>query len=68
MSAPRWVGWFCPGDASAWERVCEGPTMEECSRLLIARTRNKTTALSRRFMTRGSYPETFLKKYDKAGA
>jgi hypothetical protein len=36
-----WYGWIRPRKGASWERVCQAPTLEECSRRLgrIARER-----------------------------
>jgi hypothetical protein len=59
-----WIGWFRPDDTRPWERVCRGSSLTECSKRLIDATGRRTTAKSRRFMTRGQTPEDVFKKHE----
>jgi hypothetical protein len=51
-----WVGWVWRKDRACWERVCSGPSMPECSRLLgrVSRERGVRDALT--VMTTGPAP------------
>jgi hypothetical protein len=64
-AAGAWTGWFQAHDGGAWEQMCAGATLSECSRRLLAATRGRAAA--RRFMTRGGrHPEDVLGQYERA--
>ena len=56
-----WIGWFKNDDFAEWEEVATGATLDDCSRQLIDKTRRRCGPASRRFMTRGTYPEDFFR-------
>jgi hypothetical protein len=61
----EWIGWFKLNDASPWEQVCTGETLDQCSKRLLDATRDRCTPASRRFMTHGSHPEDVFRRFEK---
>jgi hypothetical protein len=53
-SYPRWVGWVWMGNR--WRRVCEGDTLDACSRLLGKHARKRGVLDKHSILTGGGPP------------